>query len=122
MLAGARIDGELRGAATAVGLVFGPVARFEIEAGALLADVYGGYGGVRYRMLVTRVRPHVAAGIPVFFSDGARVAGRVAVGGELALSRHLLLIAEAGYEHFFNPEAGYQADLFVPLVGLHARL
>jgi hypothetical protein len=120
--AAARIDGELRGAATSIGLVYGPLPHLEIEAAALLADVYGAYAGARVRPFLGMVRPVLSAGAPMFWSDGTRVAARIALGGEVALNDHLLLVAEAGYEHFFNPEDGYQADLFVPLVGLHARL
>jgi hypothetical protein len=122
LAAGARIDGELRGAATSIGLVYGPIPHLELEAAALLAEVYGGYAGLRVRPFLGVVRPVIAAGVPMFSSDGIRVAGRIAVGGEVMLGDHLLLVAEAGYEHFFNPEDGYQADLFVPLIGLHARL
>jgi hypothetical protein len=120
--AAARIDGELRGAATSIGLVYGPLPHLELEAAALLADVYGAYAGARVRPFLGTVRPVLSAGAPMFWSDGTRVAARIALGGEVALNDHLLLVAEAGYEHFFNPEDGYQADLFVPLIGLHARL
>jgi tetratricopeptide (TPR) repeat protein len=120
--AAARIDGELRGAATSIGLVYGPLPHLELEAAALLADVYGAYAGARVRPFLGAVRPVLSAGAPMFWSDGTRVAARIALGGEVALNDHLLLVAEAGYEHFFNPEDGYRADLFVPLVGLHARL
>jgi hypothetical protein len=122
LAAGARIDGELRGAATSVGLVYGPIPHLELEAAALLSEEYGAYAGLRVRPMLGVVRPVIAAGAPMFWSDGTRVAGRIAVGGEVVLSDHLLLVAEAGYEHFFNPEDGYQANLFVPLVAVHARL
>jgi len=118
----ARIDGKLRGGAAAVGLVYAPVGSVEAEATALLADVYGIYLGARYRLLPGALSPHLAAGAPMFFSRGTRVAARVGAGVELSVTPHISLLAEVGYEHFFNPEPGYEADLFVPIVGVQGRL
>ncbi len=126
----ARIDGKLRGAAAAIALSYAPIATLEIEGAALISKQFGAYLGARYRILDTRLRPIVSAGVPVFFSDGARWGARIAGGGEWELSPHVRLLAELGFEHFFNPEVRMvdgveitvEANVFVPILGIAGRL
>ncbi len=118
----ARIDGKLRGAALAIAVSYSFVSIIEVEVAALLSNAFGVFVGGRYRFLPTRLRPHVGVGVPVFFSDGARFGARIAAGGEYVLSPHFRVIAELGYEHFFNPEDMVEADVFVPIIGLAGRL
>jgi hypothetical protein len=117
----ARIDGKLRGAAMAIGVDYAPIEMLEVELAALLSNAYGVYLGGRFRFLQTKISPHVGAGIPVFFSDGARYGARIAAGGELRLGK-VSVIAELGYEHFFNPEEMIEANVIVPIVGVQGRL
>lgn len=117
-----RIDGKLRGAAGAIGLSYEPIDILEVELAALLSNAYGVYAGAAYRFLDTRIRPHVAVGLPIFFSDGARVGARIAAGGEYEITPHFRVMAELGFEHFFNPEDMVEANVFVPIVGFAGRL
>jgi hypothetical protein len=118
----ARIDGKLRGSAMAIAVEYRPIAMLEAELAALLSNSYGVYVGGRFRFLQTKVSAHVGAGIPVFFSDGARYGARVALGGELQLGSRMSLLAEIGYEHFFNPEERIEANVLVPIVGVQGRI
>ncbi len=118
----ARIDGKLRGAAVAIGVVYAPVEIVELELTALLSNAYGAYLGARYRFLPTKIRPLVAGGVPVFFDDGARFGFRIAAGGELVLDARFSVIAELGFEHFFNPNVGIEANVLVPIIGVHGHL
>lgn len=118
----ARIDGKLRGAAMAIGVDYAPIRMLEVELAALLSNSYGAYAGGRFRFLQTKVSAHVGAGIPIFFSDGARIGARLALGGELRLGSKLSVLAELGYEHFFNPEERIEANVIVPIVGVQGRI
>jgi len=124
----ARIDGHFRGAALAIGLDYDPVRSVQLELAGLVSrddqgDIFGGYAGLRVRLIDAVIRPTIGAGVPVFWSaDKARVGARTAMGLELELSSHLLLLAEVGVERFFNPQPGYAATSLVPLVGLYGRL
>lgn len=118
----ARIDGKLRGAAMAIGIDYAPIRMLEAELAALLSNSYGVYLGARFRFFQSKVSAHVGGGMPVFFSDGARVGVRVALGGELRVGAKLSLLAELGYEHFFNPEDNVEANVLVPIVGVQGRI
>ena len=121
--AGALVDPINGGAAATVGALVTIVERVEINAAALLGPSYGAYiGGTGYILLDTRWRPLVAAGVPLFFSDGTRVSLRVAAGVELIASPHLSVIADVGVERQLNPEADIDAWTLVPSIGVHGRL
>ena len=121
-----RIDGHFRGAAASVGLLV-DTSRVETEVAAIVSHdaervVPGAYAGVRIHA-GQRVRLFVGGGSPLIWSAGeARFAIRGSAGLEWFFDAHLGLLAELGVEHFFNPQATYEATLFVPLVGLQGRL
>jgi len=118
----ARIDGKLRGSAVAVGVTYAPIPVLEAELAMLRSEVFGVYAGARWIILPSTLRPHVAAGLPIFFSNGTRYGTRLAAGGEVDVTSHVSVVAELGFEHFFNPEIRYETNVFVPVVGLHGRL
>ena len=130
-----RIDGKGRGAAGGVGLAIAR-ARFEGELMFLKSDEFGGYIGGRYRFLTGFIRPYAGFGLPGFVYDheelqmdgstkttkkfalGVRAAGGV----ELVINGHLSVQGDLGYEHFFFVDDHYEADVFVPTVGVIGRL
>ncbi|MDB4953637.1 MAG: Dihydrolipoamide acetyltransferase [Myxococcales bacterium] len=124
-----RVDGKGRGFAGGLGLAFAPQDHIEIELAGLKSDVWGAYVGARYRFLTGWLRPYAGAGMPVFFfTDGStmksRIApgARVAAGIELMINGHLSVQGDLGYEHFFNLDnTPYEADVFVPTVGVIVR-
>ena len=118
----AHIDPSNSGAAVIVGITADVVSRLQVQAAALIGPVSGGYAGVSFAFLDGRVRPILAAGLPVFFSDGPRVALRGAAGVELAINRHFAVIAELGVEYLVNPEPDVTPTLFIPAIGATARL
>jgi hypothetical protein len=118
----AHIDPANQGMAALVGLTADTVSRLQVQVAAVLGPSYGMYAGATFAFLDGRVRPMLAAGVPVFFSDGARVSLRAAAGVELALNRHFALIAELGVEYAVNPEPSITPTLFIPAVGATARL
>jgi hypothetical protein len=61
-------------------------------------------------------------GVPIFVESGVHIALRGAAGVELAFNRHISAVAELGVEHTFNGEASVIETLFIPAVGVIARL
>ncbi len=118
----AHIDPSNKGAAVLVGLTADVISRIQLQAAALIGPASGAYVGGSFALLDGRVRPILAAGVPVFFSDGPRVALRGAAGVELAINRHFAVIAELGVEYLVNPEPGLRTTLFIPAIGATARL
>ncbi|HEX3766088.1 MAG TPA: hypothetical protein VHW23_45640 [Kofleriaceae bacterium] len=130
-----RIDGKGRGFAGGIGLA---IARghFEFDAMALKSDEYGGYLGARYRLFTGVFRPYVALGIPGFAfdhhemqADGTiqtstrlAIGVRAAAGLELMINGHFSVQGDLGYEHFFFVDDHFEADVFVPTLGVIGRL
>jgi len=122
MIALAHLDVANAGGAGVVGLTADVTRRLQAQAAAILGPSYGGYAGASFALLTGAVRPILSAGVPIFASNGARVALRGAAGVELALNRHLALIAELGVEYLLNPEDDVDHMLIVPALGATARL
>jgi tetratricopeptide (TPR) repeat protein len=118
----AHLDVANRGGAGLIGATADATDRLQLQAAAILGPSYGGYAGASFAALDGKIRPLVAAGVPIFASHGARIAVRGAGGVELAVNRHLAVIAELGVEYLFNPEAGFKHTLFIPAIGAAGRL
>jgi tetratricopeptide (TPR) repeat protein len=132
-----RIDGSGGGAALAAGISFAPgvFPRLELDLTGMVSKptppsgiemeakrIYGVFLGARFRLLTRQIRPTLGAGMPMFFSEGKpRVGVRGSGGVELVINGHLAVVGELGYEHFFNTQTGYKADVFVPLVQVTGR-
>ena len=131
-----RIDGKGRGFAGGLGLAISR-GHFETEIMVLKSDEIGGYLGVRYRLLTSFFRPYVALGAPGFVFDHAEleadgvtetttkrlaVGVRGAAGIELKINGHLSVQGDVGYEHFFFVDDRFEADVFVPTLGMIGRL
>jgi hypothetical protein len=129
-----RIDGKGRGFAGGAGLA---IARdhYEFDIMMLKSDEIGGYLGMRYRFLTGVFRPYTGFGIPSFIYDHREMTGsstttskRVAVGLrgaaglELKINGHFSVQGDVGYEHFFFVDEHFEADVFVPTLGLIGRL
>jgi len=111
------------GGAALVGVTADVIDRVEVRATAILGPTIGAYGGATFSFLTDRYRPYLSAGVPVFFSSGARYGIRGAGGLEYIVNRHLALVVEAGVEHEFHLEMGVtKATVFVPAVGVLGRL
>jgi tetratricopeptide (TPR) repeat protein len=121
-LAMAHIDFAHPGAAGLVGATADLTDRLQAQVAVILGASYGGYAGASYAITGGAIRPIVAAGVPIFGSGGARVALRGAGGVELAVNRHLAVIAELGVEYFVNPEPDVSRTLFIPAIGAAGRL
>ena len=126
-LAVLRIDGKLRGVAGGLGLAIAR-GRFEGDLMALRSDQTGAYLGLRVRILTGFLRPYVAAGMPAFLYDDLdstklAVGVRAAAGVELMINEHFSVEGDLGYEHFFGvEETMFEADVFVPTLGVIGRL
>jgi mannose-6-phosphate isomerase-like protein (cupin superfamily) len=111
------------GGAALVGVTADVIDRVEARATAILGPEIGAYAGATFSFLTDRYRPYVAAGVPVFFSSGARYGIRGAGGLEWIVNRHVAFVIEAGVEHQFNLEMGVtKATVFVPAAGVIGRL
>jgi hypothetical protein len=130
-----RIDGKGRGFAGGAGLAISR-GNFEFDIMMLKSDEIGGYLGLRYRLLTGFFRPYGAIGAPGFVFDHEElepggmttttkrlaVGARVAAGIELMINGHLSVQGDVGYEHFFFIDDHFEADVFVPTLGLIGRL
>jgi hypothetical protein len=96
-------------------LIIGPTAETDVT-------LSGAFAGASFAFLSGNVRPLVSAGMPVFFSNGARWAVRGAAGVEWQMNKHVSFIAELGLEYVFNPEPMYTKNVFVPAIGAAGRL
>lgn len=122
VVARAHFDPIHTGGAGLVGATADLTDQLEVHAAALLGPSSGAYAGASFAILRGKLRPIVSAGLPIFFSEGARVALRGAGGVELVLSRHLAVIAELGVEYAFNPETDVDHTQLVPAIGATGRL
>lgn len=130
-----RIDGKGRGFAGGAGLA---IARghYEFDVMALKSDEIGGYLGVRYRPFTGVFRPYAGFGLPSFVYDHDEtqpdmtvqtskrlaIGVRAAAGLELMINGHFSVEGDLGYEHFFFVDDHFEADVFVPTLGLIGRL
>lgn len=122
VIAMAHLDIPHGGGAGLVGATFDVMNRVEVHAAAILGPNYGAYGGGSVAILTGDTRPFIAAGVPLFFSDGARVGVRGAGGLEVRLSPKFSLLAELGVEMMLNPEDNILKAAFIPAVGATGRL
>jgi hypothetical protein len=130
-----RIDGKGRGFAGGAGIAISR-GRLEIELMVLKSDELGGYLGMRYRPFTGVFRPYVGLGVPGFVfdhdemqADGSilttkrlAIGGRAAAGLEIMINGHLSVQGDLGYEHFFFVDDHFEADVFVPTLGVIGRL
>lgn len=121
-LALAHLDPKNKGGAGILGLAYDVTGRVQLQAAALVGPSSGAYAGATVALLTGKMRPVIAAGMPVFFSSGARVGIRAAAGVEVRFSRHLAAVAEVGVERMLNPEMSIDKTLVIPAVGLIGRL
>lgn len=119
------------GGAAFVGGVFDVTRRLQARATGIIGPNFGGFAGASFAFLPGTLRPFVAAGVPVFFNDGARFGLRGAAGLEIVANRHFALIVEVGVEHVLNPQMEVEfggtlrtinATSFIPAIGASARL
>lgn len=110
------------GAALLVGLTADITTPLQLQVAGVIGPTYGMYAGASFAILPGRTRPFVAAGMPVFFSNGARFGVRAAGGVEIQLTRHVSLLAELGAEMMLNPEDNILKAAFIPALGATGRL
>jgi len=132
-----RVDGKGRGAAGGLGIAVAPVDTVELELAALRSNQWGGYAGVRLRLMTGALRPYVGGGFPLFLyddeNDGMKTklaAGVRGAGGvELRINDHLSVQGDVGLEYFFSIDTEALVDgkhpertVFVPTLGVIGRL
>ena len=83
---------------------------------------YGGYVGASYAFMTGALRPRASLGLPVFASDGAKVAARVAGGIEYVTSRHVAVMFDLGVEWNFSAPSDIREVALVPAVAVSGRL
>lgn len=105
-----------------LGLDFDVTSQLAIEAAALIGPTSGGYAGASYMFLPGSLRPYGAIGMPLFFSEGARVGLRAGGGLEIVITDHVSLVAEVGVEVLLNPEDDILKAVMIPAVGATGRL
>ena len=124
------------GSAVLVGAFADATPRLAIEAAALLGPgivestgsatlpppKLGLYAGASFTLGGGTLRPRVAAGIPIFFDDGARVFARAAVGVEAVANPHVSFVLDLGGELALNARMDVRTFALVPSLGLTGRL
>lgn len=113
---------EGNGGALVVGVTYGIAARVELSLSALVSDDLGLTAGGALFLASGAWRPMVVAGIPVFFVDGTHVGVHGGAGVQWQPNRRFGAFVELAVEHFFSAPAGFDSTLFVPSIGVQARL
>ncbi|HEY4177567.1 MAG TPA: tetratricopeptide repeat protein [Kofleriaceae bacterium] len=117
------VDPVNKGSAVIVGLSADVIKQLSVQGAGLIGPHSGAYAGLTYAFLPGKVRPMVSAGMPIIFADGARFSVRGAAGVELAVNKHIALIAEVGVERFLNAADNIEhKTVFIPAIGATARL
>lgn len=114
------IDYKARGMALQVGASLALGKRLELRAAGLVGPTMGTYVGAVAYLAGERWRPSVAAGMPVFFSDGLRAGVRGGGGMDWRLSRRWSVLVEVGAEFMMNPEDDRERFVLVPMAGVRA--
>jgi hypothetical protein len=119
-------DGKFRGAAATVGVSYGVLSWLEVWLAGTLGPTFGFEPGVTGYILKGTWRPLIAVGVPIMFSDGAKPGIHAAGGVEWNFMRHLAAFLLVGVEAFptaqSTPAVKYEKVIFVPSLGLQARL
>ncbi len=118
----ADIDGKLRGAVTAVGASYGALPFLDVSLVALLGGSQGVEPAVTVLPLKGAIKPRITFAAPIFFIQGARPGFRGAAGVEWDASRQFGAFAELGGAVFPGLPAGYDKAVFLPTIGVSARL
>ena len=118
----AHLDVPRGGGAALIGITADIIPHLEVQGAAIFGPNYGAYVGACGVIMEGTYQPYVAAGMPLFFSDGARFAVRGAGGLELQINRRLALLAELGIEYVLNPEDDIYGVHFIPALGATGRL
>jgi len=118
----AHLDVTHGGLGVLVGPTYDVSDRLEVNVCAILGPTYGAYAGASFTLVGDTARIYLAAGLPIFVSDGARVGTRAGLGIDYRLSNTLSVLAEAGGELLLNPEDDKLKIAFIPSLGLTGRL
>ncbi|MBA3457870.1 MAG: hypothetical protein H0T42_32610 [Deltaproteobacteria bacterium] len=110
------------GAAVRVGVGFDVTTQLALQAAALIGPTSGGYAGATFTFLAGSLRPYAAVGLPLFFSEGPRLAVRGGGGLEIVITPHVSLMAEVGIEVLLNPEDDILKAVLIPAIGATGRL
>jgi len=119
---GVLADGRGRGAVPTAGLAVALGSRVEARAAAVIGAHRGGYVGAAAYLLDGSFRPLVSLGLPVMFSNGARLAVRGGGGVAWEAGRHVAVVVELGVERWFNAEMDIDTTQVVPTLFAIGRL
>jgi hypothetical protein len=118
----ADISGKGRGAVVVPGVSFGLGRYVELAAGALIGSTQGFWAGGSVFLMRGAFKPLVSVGVPVFFADGARPGVQGSLGMQWDPAKHLGFFVLVGVTQFFSVPDGNDKTVFVPAVGMQARL
>lgn len=116
------IDGKGRGAVVAPGVAAGIGDYVELAAAGLIGRDKGGWLGAKLLILRGAWKPSVLVATPIFVVDGARVGVQGAAGLLWDPSSHFGAFVDFGIVHFPSPPPNYDKTVFLPSVGVQARL
>jgi hypothetical protein len=120
------IDGKFRGAAATVGATYSVLSWLEVSLAGILGPTFGFTPGATGYILKGTWRPLVAVGVPILFSDGVRPGIHAAGGVEWNFTRNFAAFLLVGVQVFptaqSTPTVKYEKVIFVPSLGLQARL
>ncbi len=119
----ADVDYKARGAAAFIAAGYQLSRHIGVSAGALVgAEAFGMYAGATWAPLDGAIHPRLGGGVPIFVSNGARVAVRVSAGVEWWVSPRFGFVLDVGLERYVNPEAGFKSIVVVPAAGVQLGL
>jgi hypothetical protein len=122
----ADIDGKFRGAAGTIGVSYSIITWIEVWLSGILGPTFGFEPGVTGYFMRGKWRPMLQVGVPLMFSDGAKPGIHIAPGLEWNFTRYTAAFLLVGLEVFptaqSTPTVKYEKVIFVPSLGLQARL
>ncbi|MFO0756421.1 MAG: hypothetical protein U0359_08015 [Byssovorax sp.] len=121
-IARADIQGLGRGVVPALGLSYGIGDHLEVQACALVGRDKGFEPSMELFFLRGAWKPLVSVGVPIFFVDGARPGIHGDAGVQWDPLHHFGVFAQVGGAFFPSVPVGYNKLVFVPSVGVQARL
>jgi tetratricopeptide (TPR) repeat protein len=116
------LDYKARGAAAQAGVDVRLGLGLEARVAGIFGPTIGAYvGGARRFGVLRGLDMTVGVGMPVFFSNGARIGVRGSGALEWDAMRHVAVVLELGVEHVFNAEWDREGTVLIPLLGVRAH-
>jgi hypothetical protein len=117
------VDGKLRGWAPVLGATFALSPHIELAGAAIVgAKAQALWLGGSYLLGNGKLRPLAFLGVPMFVLPGVHAGVHVGAGAQWDLTPRIGIFMHAGIAHFFSGPGAIVPTVFLPSLGIRARL